>query len=88
MKLFLLLVISASMLIEVYSDDGYIRGSDGCKLYCNVLWPGVNEWCRKECLSRGASYGYCWGWGIACWCQNLPDKHIWKSETNTCGGKK
>nr|AMX81461.1 sodium channel toxin meuNa10 [Mesobuthus eupeus] len=88
MKLFLLLVISASMLIEVYSGDGYLKKSDGCKASCLVLLSGENERCRKECVSRGASYGYCWGWGIACWCQNLPDNHIWKSETNTCGRKK
>nr|Q9BKJ1.1 RecName: Full=Anti-neuroexcitation peptide 2; Short=BmKANEP2; AltName: Full=Anti-neuroexcitation peptide II; Short=ANEPII; Flags: Precursor [Mesobuthus martensii]AAK28341.1 anti-neuroexcitation peptide II precursor [Mesobuthus martensii] len=85
MKLSLLLVISASMLIDgLVNADGYIRGSNGCKVSC--LWG--NDGCNKECRAYGASYGYCWTWGLACWCEGLPDDKTWKSESNTCGGKK
>nr|AMX81453.1 sodium channel toxin meuNa6 [Mesobuthus eupeus] len=88
MKLFLLLVISASMLIEVYSEHGYIRKfDDGCKLSCNILLPGENDSCKFQCKIRGGSWGYCWGWGAACWCEDLPPNRIWRSETNKCGGK-
>nr|AHZ63115.1 depressant insect toxin-like protein [Mesobuthus gibbosus] len=86
MKLLLLLIVSASMLIEgvVNVGDGYIRTRNGCKVSC--VWG--NEGCRQECVAYGASYGYCWTWGLGCWCEGLPDDKIWKSSTNTCGGKK
>nr|P24336.1 RecName: Full=Beta-insect depressant toxin BjIT2; Short=IT-2; Flags: Precursor [Hottentotta judaicus]AAB25385.1 depressant insect neurotoxin [Hottentotta judaicus] len=85
MKLLLLLVISASMLLEcLVNADGYIRKKDGCKVSCII----GNEGCRKECVAHGGSFGYCWTWGLACWCENLPDAVTWKSSTNTCGRKK
>nr|Q9Y1U3.2 RecName: Full=Toxin BmKITc; Short=BmK ITc; Flags: Precursor [Mesobuthus martensii]AAD41648.2 depressant insect neurotoxin precursor [Mesobuthus martensii] len=85
MKLFLLLVIFASMLNDgLVNADGYIRGSDGCKVSC--LWG--NDFCDKVCKKSGGSYGYCWTWGLACWCEGLPDNEKWKYESNTCGSKK
>nr|ACJ23117.1 putative depressant toxin Tx233 [Buthus occitanus israelis] len=85
MKLLLLLIISASMLIGgLVNADGYIRELDGCKISCLFN----NNWCNSVCKTAGGFYGYCWTWGLACWCEGLPDERKWKSETNTCGGKK
>nr|AIX87649.1 sodium channel blocker AbNaTx12 [Androctonus bicolor] len=85
MKLFLLTIISASMLIESLADGpGYLKKRDGCKSECLI----GNDFCNNECRAISGSYGYCWAWGLACWCENLPEDRIWKYETNTCGGKK
>nr|P0C5I9.1 RecName: Full=Beta-insect depressant toxin Lqh-dprIT3g; Flags: Precursor [Leiurus quinquestriatus hebraeus] len=85
MKLLLLLTISASMLIEgLVNADGYIRGGDGCKVSCVIN----HVFCDNECKAAGGSYGYCWGWGLACWCEGLPAEREWDYETDTCGGKK
>nr|P68725.1 RecName: Full=Insect toxin 2-13; AltName: Full=LqhIT2-13; Flags: Precursor [Leiurus quinquestriatus hebraeus] len=83
MKLLLLLIITASMLIEgLVNADVYIRRHDGCKISCTVN----DKYCDNECKSEGGSYGYCYAFG--CWCEGLPNDKAWKSETNTCGGKK
>nr|ALY87538.1 sodium channel toxin NaTx6 [Odontobuthus doriae] len=82
MKLIFLLIISASMVIEgLANSDGYLKGGDGCKITCML-----SNKCDGMCKIYGGSSGSCSG--IACWCKNIPEKHIWKPETNTCGGKK
>nr|AMX81454.1 sodium channel toxin meuNa7 [Mesobuthus eupeus] len=86
MKLLLLLIISASMLIEslVNAGDGYAKQrTDGCKVSCFMN----NKFCDYSCRTYGAKSGICWIPEQACWCLDIPDENIWKSETNTCGGK-
>nr|P59863.1 RecName: Full=Beta-toxin BotIT2; Short=Bot IT2; AltName: Full=Insect toxin 2 [Buthus occitanus tunetanus] len=60
--------------------DGYIKGYKGCKITCVIN----DDYCDTECKAEGGTYGYCWKWGLACWCEDLPDEKRWKSETNTC----
>uniref|UniRef100_O76963 Insect toxin OsI1 n=1 Tax=Orthochirus scrobiculosus TaxID=6892 RepID=SIXI_ORTSC len=64
--------------------DGYPKQKDGCKYSCTIN----HKFCNSVCKSNGGDYGYCWFWGLACWCEGLPDNKMWKYETNTCGGKK
>nr|ACJ23120.1 putative depressant toxin Tx67 [Buthus occitanus israelis] len=81
MQLILLLIISASMLIEgLVNADGYLKGHDGCKLACVVN----NKYCNKECQAEGGNYGYCYKWKLACYCEGLSEKKTWKPETNKC----
>nr|ADY39569.1 U2-buthitoxin-H1a [Hottentotta judaicus] len=81
MKQLLLLFISASMLIVLVNAHGYIRLANGCKMMCLI----GNAGCNTECKAYGGTYGYCYAWKLACFCEDLPDDVTWKSETNTCG---
>nr|P82812.1 RecName: Full=Insect toxin BsIT2; Short=Insect toxin 2; AltName: Full=Bs-dprIT2 [Mesobuthus tamulus sindicus] len=60
--------------------DGYIKKSKGCKVSCVIN----NVYCNSMCKSLGGSYGYCWTYGLACWCEGLPNAKRWKYETKTC----
>nr|ALY87540.1 sodium channel toxin NaTx9 [Odontobuthus doriae] len=86
MKLLLLLIISASMLIEeLVSADGFIKDSDGCKISCPTY-----GYCDDYCKARGGTKGTCYLFLKGCWCIGLPDDKAWKEETESpsCGRKK
>nr|ACJ23121.1 putative depressant toxin Tx438 [Buthus occitanus israelis] len=75
MKLLLLLIISASMLIEgLVNADGYMKDSKGCKMNCPT------GYCNRECKKAGGYYGYCFlnGFSLGCWCEGLPADKTWK----------
>nr|P59864.1 RecName: Full=Beta-insect depressant toxin BotIT6; Short=Insect toxin 6 [Buthus occitanus tunetanus] len=61
--------------------DGYPKQKNGCKYDCIIN----NKWCNGICKMHGGYYGYCWGWGLACWCEGLPEDKKWWYETNKCG---
>nr|ACJ23122.1 putative depressant toxin Tx396 [Buthus occitanus israelis] len=72
MKLFLLLIISASMLIESFVNaDGYLKSHTGCWRRCSISGQ-----CDRYCKEDGGSYGYCFSFG--CWCEGLPAKKAWR----------
>nr|ACD11782.1 hypothetical protein [Isometrus maculatus] len=81
----LFLVVMALMAIGVQSKDGYpiqrAGREKGCKIWCVVN----NDYCNKDCKAKGGSYGYCYFWKLACYCEGLPDSaEVWAYETNTC----
>nr|ACD11773.1 hypothetical protein [Isometrus maculatus] len=81
----IILILFSMILLGVDCKEGYGVGKDGCKISCVI----GNEFCNKECkYSQKGTGGYCWTWGLACWCEGLPeDAKVWESSTNTCGRK-
>nr|E7CLP6.1 RecName: Full=Putative beta-neurotoxin RjAa2f; Flags: Precursor [Rhopalurus junceus]ADV16833.1 venom toxin [Rhopalurus junceus]ADV16834.1 venom toxin [Rhopalurus junceus] len=87
----LIFIIASFMLIGVECKEGYPMGSDGCKISCVVN----NEYCKGQCSYISTqedkkwkgSDGYCYFWGLACYCTGLPENaKVWDSKTNKCGG--
>nr|ACD11837.1 hypothetical protein [Isometrus maculatus] len=75
------LIVLSALLIGVQSKDGYLVGSDGCKISCLIN----DNYCSTECLALGADKGYCKSLSLACKCEGLPDEvEVWSYDTNTC----
>uniref|UniRef100_A0A1E1WVT2 Putative sodium channel toxin n=1 Tax=Tityus obscurus TaxID=1221240 RepID=A0A1E1WVT2_TITOB len=81
------LFISCFFLIGMVVEckEGYLLGSDGCKMNC-LTRPG--DYCELECSLVGGENGYCASW-LTCYCYNVPDSvTLWESDTNECGKRK
>nr|P0CI50.1 RecName: Full=Neurotoxin LmNaTx15.1; Flags: Precursor [Lychas mucronatus] len=77
---FFILIASACLVLTGVQcrKDGYLYDSKNCKYACVD-----NDYCLKECKSKGGYYGYCYRWYSSCYCEGLPDK-VKTEKTGRC----